>query len=316
METTGEQNGASEETVQEAMLTETDLMTTEPMETMPSVALEAPELRGYVIPVTSLTNETALQAALDVLPADATHVFLPLKTEGGYLYYATMLEDVNRSSTVRAVMPLEDIYEIVSDRGVEPVAVVNALEDNVYPAEYSLAAYRLTGNDAVWKDAAGDNGKEWLSPFSDLTHDYLSELMTEMVQAGFTSFEIEGLRFPTFPESVKTQLDPACTAPDRYTALVNVIETMQAAAPDGVFYIGIDGMDALRNQADVLTASDQVETASLLVTVNRATQENTDLLRSLSLVHPTILVWDGIGVPLEESSFVQYMIMEDTPDAE
>lgn len=290
---------------QEEILSETQAPAeTEPEETVPLIAPEAPEFRGYLLAVSSLTSEAVLQAALEAVPEGATHILVPLKTAGGSLYYATTLEDAGKNGAVKAVMPLEKIYELTAARGAEPVAVVNVLEDQLYPASFSLAAYHFVESEEVWRDAPEEaGGKPWLSPFSELTVEYLSKLTGEIAGAGFTSVLCEGLRFPEFPEG--TPLEEAYTSPDRYTALVRVVEAMQNAAPDVKFYLEIDGMRALNNQSDALRASEQLSAEAVMVTVNSATAGNADLLRTLARVHPSILLWNGTEAPAEETSFVQ-----------
>lgn len=285
--------------VMEDVLDTEEPATTEPL---PAVAPEAPEFRGYTLSISALSGEAALEAALGMVPEDATHILIPLKTSGGSLYYATVLEDAGKNGAVKAAMPLERIYEMTAASGAEPVAVVNTLEDHVYPANFGLAAYRIAGSETVW--ASEEDGKPWLSPFSDLTLEYMSKLAGEIAQAGFTSILCEGLRFPVFSEADLEKLDPRCSSADRYMALVKVVKTMQDAAPETAFYVRVDGMEVLRNQSDTLIASEKLELEALLVTINAATESNSDLLRAMSLVHPSILEWNGVSMPADEKSFV------------
>lgn len=296
-------NTLPEETIQ---VTETEAVTTEPL---PQIAPEAPEFRGYLLSTGVLSGEENLQNALNAVPADTTHILIPLKTAGGNLYYATTLVDAGKSGAVKAVMPLESIYEMVAATGAVPVAVVNTLEDHIYPEGFQMASYRMAGEGESWTDAAG---KAWLSPFSELTVDYLVNLTEEITQAGFTSIVCEGLRFPDFPESDLDQLDGRCSSPDRFTALADVVKYMMDAAPEAQFYITVDGMSALNNQSETLTAAEMLRLAAVMVTVNSATQANADMLRTLTRVHPSVLVWEGIEVPSGESSFVQAALSEQT----
>lgn len=280
---------------------ETQIPETQPL-TDP-VPPQAPKICGYQLPVTALSNQTALDAAIAEVPAGTTHILIPLKTEGGSLYYATALEDVSRSTAVQAVMPLADIYESVRKQGVEPVAVINTLEDHIYPMNYQAAAYCVTGSGARWVDGSG---KVCMSPFSPLTLDYLSNLTTEIRNAGFTSFVCEGLTFPSFSKTDLEKLDPICGAPDRYTALADVVNAMQKAAPDATFYVRMEGSDVLMNKTDVLFAAEQLELEAVLVTINSVTQANIDLLRHITYVHPCILEWTNMPVPSDEKIYIQH----------
>ncbi len=297
-ETTAEQTETQDNTVSD---TTEETPPTQPI-TEP-VPPQAPKICGYQLSAAALFNQASLDAAIAEVPAGTTHILIPLKTKGGSLYYATALEDVSRSNAVQAVMPLTDIYETVRKQGIEPVAVINTLEDNIYPMNYQAAAYCVAGSGARWIDG---NGKACMSPFSPLTLDYLANLTAEIHDAGFTSFVCEGLLFPTFSKADLEKLDPMCNAPDRYTALVDVVNAMQKAAPDAEFYVRIEGSDVLMNKTDALFAAEQLELEAVLITVNSVTQANTDLLRHITYVHPCILEWTDISVPADEKIYIQH----------
>lgn len=263
--------------------------------------IEQPELRGYQIPPSVLETETALEEALAIVPAGTTHILVPLKLRGGGICYATSLDDVRNTKAVQAVLPLERIYEIVKAKGAEPVAVINTLEDQIYPSVYQDTAYRIADSEERWSDPSGNM---WMSPFSELTVDYLSHVTKEIADAGFTSILCDGLVFPDFSEEDLKRLDPRCAEQDRYTALVHLVEVMQDAAPGADFYLRVSGIDALTNRMDAVTAADQLTLEALLITINTATAGNAELLRSLSSVHPCILSWDGVDVPTEEKSYI------------
>ena len=271
---------------------------------------EAPEIRGYQLPTAALSTKDVLEAEVSRIPADATHILVPLKVKGGSLYYATTLED--GAKAVQAAMPLASIYETVKRRGAEPVAVINTLEDQIYPMTYQDASYRMAGSGARWLDPAG---AVWMAPYSGLTVDYLSNIAKEAGDAGFRSVLCEGLVFPDFPEADVNNLDPRCTAPDRYTALVKLVESMQNAAPDAQFYIRIDGLDVLTNHRDAVTAADHLEIPALVVGMTNASQGNEALLRGISSVHPCIFSWDGVEVPAGEESFIAVMKPESKKEA-
>lgn len=263
--------------------------------------LQQPEMRGYTLQPAALATQTALSEALAKAPAGTTHILVPLKIKGGGICYATALEDVSKTKAVQAVLPLTEIYDTVKAVGAEPVAVINTLEDQIYPYVYQDASYRLKDSEERWTDSSGSM---WMSPFSELTVDYLSHITEEVSDAGFRSIVCDGLVFPDFPEEDLNKLDPRCSEPDRYTALVRLVEAMQNAAPGSAFYIRIDSVNALTNRLDALTASDQLDVTALIVSVNTATVSSVDVLRSLSSVHPCVLSWEGVTVPKDEKSYI------------
>ena len=295
------------------IMTETEAPTDpEPVTETEAVPVKA-GLQGYLLRTDALLSEASLQAAIAEVPAGTTHVLVPLKVKGGGIWYASRLEDAARSGAVQAVLPPETISSIVASCGAKPVAVINTLEDHIYPVSFYDAGYQIAGSSDRWLDAAPDNGgKPWLSPFSSLTKDYLGNLTAELASAGFEGIVCEGLVFPDFKRTDLEKLDTRCGADDRYTALADVVTAMQNAAPDVTFYIGIDGMDVLRNITDAVQASEQLEISAVILSVTAATQGNSDLLRSAVTTHPAVLEWIDVPVPAGEGNFVYAPISQST----
>ncbi len=255
----------------ETLVTASDEAETRETETTQPVQ-EAFAMSGYYLDAQALSTQQTLRTALASVPMGITHVIVPLKTVGGNLHYATTIADASTSSTVVAATELGVIYDTISEQGYTPVAAINALEDSIYPKVYADAAYRIAGTQERWLDAAPENdGKPWLSPFSDLAIDYLSSLSAEAVQAGFTVILCEGLTFPQFSEDDLAQLDPRAGSADRGSALVNTANAMQQAADGAVFLVAVDG-EALRSgEADLFSAGKPLYADGVVVTF---TEEN------------------------------------------
>ncbi len=244
--------------------------TTAPSETLPQET-ELPEylqMQACVLVPDALSTAQDLRDALSALPAGTTHVFVPLKTEGGSLHYASAVEDSGMSGAVVAAMPLMEIHTIISEAGFVPAAAVNALEDSIYPQTFADAAYTLAGSSERWLDASPENGgKPRLSPFSPLTKEYLSELAAEIFGAGFQLILCEGLCFPDFSEDDLALLDPRAGSPDRGTALVHLVSAMQEAAGDAVFCVALDGAELLSGKPDILSSGAPLTADAAAVTV-------------------------------------------------
>lgn len=261
---------------------------------------EAPRMRGFFLDASALITQTALETAIKSLPEGTTHVFVPLKAEGGGIYYATSLPDVTKSGAVQAAIRLETIYETVAKSGAEPIAVLDILEDTIYPQAYSDAAYHYEGGE-VWQDSAG---KPHISPFSDLTLDYMGNLAAEIRSAGFTSIVCDGLTFPDFSEADLARLDTRVSGGARYTAIVNVIERMQTEAPHTAFYAALDADDLLTNHNDGLIAADSMDLTAIIIRVNDFSAGNVSLLDGLTERNAVIYAWDQIPVPDGEISYI------------
>ncbi len=265
-----------------------------------------PTIRGYAIPSDAMESEEALQEAVSRLPEDATHVFVPLKSSGGVLHYATALPDARRANAVQAALPLETIYQITAATGATPVAILHTLDDSIYPHTFTESAYRFTESGEPWLDAPAESGgKSRLSPFSTLTKDYLSDLAAEAAAAGFSAIQCEGLGFPPFSQDDLQALPSECSAGDRNKALIDVVAAMQAAAPDAAFYVGLSGAAILGNVREIARAADAMEIDGVIIHVDAASAANTDILKDATPLHPPVFAWDGIPVPPSERSYVR-----------
>ncbi len=226
------------------------------------------KLCGFYLDKSALSTQQSLEDALSQVPAGTSHVIVPLKAEGGRLYYGTSLADASMSGAVIAAMPLETIYNTITDGGYIPVAALNALEDSVYPQTYAEAAYRIAGTSDKWLDA---NGKPLLSPFSELTEDYLMNLSREVADAGFPVILCEGLTFPNFTADDLLQLDPRAGTSDRGGALADLVSAMQSAAEGTAFYVSVDGESLLGGNPELFTSGKPFAPTGVVVTVDAET---------------------------------------------
>ncbi|MDE6729264.1 MAG: hypothetical protein K2J71_00610 [Oscillospiraceae bacterium] len=130
------------ETVPEVLESETILETepeTEPAtKSSPEIGFsqKAPDMQGYTLDVSALMTESSLDQALEQLPGGLSHVVVPLKIRGGQIYYGTNLQDAVTSNAVQAVLPLKQIYEKIKNKGYEPIASINTLQDDIYAKNY------------------------------------------------------------------------------------------------------------------------------------------------------------------------------------
>lgn len=294
-----------EETIPPTQATAPPEEMTEPetAETAPVIP-DVPQIRGCQLDVSALMTQTALDAAVAAMPEDITHVLVPLKTKGGKIYFATEQKDVARIGAVQATLPLTTICETITSAGFEPVAVINTLEDEIFPRAYMDAAFHYEGGE-VWLTAPPEqDGAPRMSPFHDLTLDYLGKLAAEAEEAGFGSIVCEGLTFPDFSEEDLTRIETRAAQEGRYTALVKVIETMQEKAPHAAFYVLIDAYDLLMNRNDSLIAADSSDLTALILRLDSFTADKTDLLKGQIQRNACLYAWDGIPVPEGEGSYI------------
>ena len=279
---------------------------TVPEETEPP-ARETPVMRGYVLDASALISQSPFEEAVAAIPEGTTHVFVPLKAKGGYLYYATTLQDAAKSGAVKAALPLETICTAIEDKGAVPVALVDLLNDGVYPQSFPDAGYRYAGTSDLWLDAPAEKGgKPRLSPFSDMTLDYLGNLASEIKEAGFKDIACDGLSFPPFTEEELSRLDSRIGQDARYTALTACVRAMQTAATHVRFYTVINGTEILSNRSEALSASESLELEAVICRVDSLSASNIDMLRTLPDAHPVIFAWEDVSIPETEKSYIRF----------
>ncbi len=274
-------------------VTESTAPTEEP--TQPPVQ-EHSRLCGYYLDKSALSTKQTLEDALSAVPEGITHVIVPLKAEGGRLYYATRLADAGMCGAVIAATPLETIYTVIAEKGYIPVASVNALEDSVYPHTYAEAAYKIADSTEKWLDDAPENGgKPRLSPFSELTLDYLANLTDEIVQTGFTVILCEGLIFPDFTAEELQTLDTRVSSADRSSALADVVNVMKNAAGNAAFYVSVDGDALLKGKAELMDAAELISVTGIVVSADAQTAQQKQKIQNLLSEFSCVLQLEGEG---------------------
>lgn len=267
---------------------------------------EIPAMQGYLLDTSALLSQSQLEAGVEAVPEGTTHVLIPLKVRGGAIYYATSLPDVIQTGAVTAAIPLTTIYDTVAATGAEPVAVINTLEDTIYPLAYPESAYRYSGSGEYWLDAAPEKGgTPRMSPFSDMTLGYLGNLAGEISAAGFKSIVCDGLTFPQFSEDDLLRMDSRLNEDTRYTGLVKAVQTMQKAAPHTKFYLSLSGSEILTNHRDALIASESLDDLTcVLCKVDSVSAEHIDLLRSAFEKNAVVFIWEDTPPADGETSYV------------
>ena len=258
---------------------------------------KAPSVQGCFLDASALMSEASLQSAVEQLPEGISHLLIPLKLKGGNIYYATSVQDAARSNAVQAFIPLSEIYQTVSAKGIEPVAVINTLEDSIFPKSCPDAGYLFRETGESWTDKSASDGKLWLSPFSVLTQEYLSEIAEEIETAGFRTIVCDGLAYPNFPRTELSQLDPKCSEPERWQYLAELLTAMRARASETAFFVRIDGTDTLLGNTEALSAAEAFPADCLIVSGKPATLQDVAQLTEISNSVPVILEYPDTEIP-------------------
>lgn len=203
----------------------------------------------------NLDDIDTLEYALEELSEyNADYAVIPLKLSGGKIYYSSAVRGANYSGAVVSYLELDEIVEAVKEAGMKPVAYMSVLEDNIYPASYPDAGYRIEESGSIWLDNDPySGGKPWLNPFSYDTQDYCESLADEITLAGFEEIIYSDIVFPSFRESDLDYIGESVKANGRYTALVSLAnELYDIASKNNIpSMIEISATDILKGNSEV-----------------------------------------------------------------
>ncbi|MBQ5319480.1 MAG: hypothetical protein J6K17_10320 [Oscillospiraceae bacterium] len=207
---------------------------TEPEETTQPVeeVKKRENFSAYQLPETALSSMDSLATALaSVKESGYTAVIVPLKAEGGKLYYNTTSEMAKSSEdAVSGTMFAGQIASVIKSEGFTAIAYVNLLEDNNRYGENRTGSYKTT-DDSTWLDnAPTKGGKPWLSPFDADTQEYVKHISNEIAGSGFDFIVYDGAVFPTFRNSDLSYIGDIVKNENRYKSLVNIANIASAAA--------------------------------------------------------------------------------------
>lgn len=180
-------------------------------------------------------------------------VVLPLKAQGGTLNYNSKINSAINSGVVNSYVDLEDMVQTIKDAGFIPYASISVLYDNIYPQTYKSSAYQFEDGTGSWWDNDSENGgKPWLSPFSEDTKNYLSALVAELTEDGIQGIVCEDVMFPNFRDKDLDYIGDLVKDENRYTALVDVLNTIQKSANGQEVLFKFSLVDALKGDVEAL----------------------------------------------------------------
>ena len=241
-----------EESIEETEAEETEV-TTQPAEE--EIKPKTDTFSAYQLPVEALAStETLMNALHTAKEIGYTAVSVPLKAEGGKMYYITSSEmAMSSENAVVGTMYAGQIASIIKNEGFISIAYVNLLEDNNRYGENRKGSYRTT-DDSTWLDnAPSKGGKPWLSPFDTDAQAFVQTISNEVAGANFDHIIFDGLDFPNFRNSDKAYIGEIVQSETRYKALVNVAEiAAETAAANNINSI------LTVSAADILAGTEEV----------------------------------------------------------
>ena len=162
------------------------------------------EWSAYALRPGDMLNEELFVSAVDSAKnAGYTSVLVPLKIEGGEIYYATKANiALLNGEIVKSKLELSDICKTIKRSGLMPIASISVLNDNLSPVNESDVGFVIQESGVLWyDDYINVGGKPWISPFSVSSKKYLSQISDEVSLAGFDAVLISDIAFPEFEEA-------------------------------------------------------------------------------------------------------------------
>lgn len=190
---------------------------------------------AYTLSASDMTDRNTLDNALSELSVSGCNaVIFPMKEEGGFFNYAASVPLVQTvyegEAPIRSSLTAKDIADAAYSKGLRPVALISVLNDNNRYGDYRDGSYHTLDDDA-WLDSSPEKGgKPWLSPFEDVTREYMCDIVTELSEAGFNEIIADDFIFPEFRSSdIELLGDSVSPYSDRYLALTGLAREMTEA---------------------------------------------------------------------------------------
>lgn len=212
---------------------------------------------GYSLSVNDLMNKDVLKTALKRIPEDQDirYVEVPLKAEGGKVYYASSIFTAQHSGTVQGQMSLSEIVSAIAEDGYKPIANISTFNDNISPATFPELGYIIMSDGSQWlDDDYEDGGKPWTSPFSQTAVDYNISIIDEVSGSGFSKVICSDFSFPEFHDTDADYLDDSVMSPDRYKAMTSAANTFYEHITNrgSTMLLEVSAADVLKGNKDIL----------------------------------------------------------------
>lgn len=204
-------------------------------------------------------------------------VVLPLKLTGGRLNYDSAVRTARLSGVISCYVTIDEMVQAVKESGMEPIAEISTIADNIYPLTYKKSAYQFDdGYTGEWLDNAYEaGGKPWLSPFADDAISYLTDIVDELTTAGVGSIICTDTYFPPFREKDLGYIGEIVQSEDRYKGLTDLINTLddKAKSNGGRVMLGVSANEVINSTAEVFKPS---EFGNMHVVVNISMNDFSD----------------------------------------
>lgn len=175
------------------------------------------EVKGIYIPSSKVDNYEDYIAM-----AKRTNVnsfVIDVKSDHGYLTFASNNEKLVKMGCVLANPPIEDIQKVMKrlyEEDIYPIARIVTFKDNVATEHFpNLAMKNLDGQTFTTR-----TGDKWLNPYNKENWDYILEVCKEAIKVGFKEIQFDYIRFHESMTEERVQLEPDKTKSEAITEFV------------------------------------------------------------------------------------------------
>lgn len=225
--------------------------------TSAAVPFNLERFKAYSLSTMDLVDKETLKKALKRVPADGKieYIEVPMKEQGGDIYYATNNYYATSSGIVDGSMTSKEIANEIISAGYKPAAHISTFYDNTVPMFFQDMSYLTYADGSLWIDNSVEaGGKPWMSPFSENAVKYITDLVDEVTSAGFVRVVCSDFVFPDFRQSDIDILGDRYVSSDRYMSLTSAANMMyeKAMSNDSKMLLEVDASDILRGKKDIL----------------------------------------------------------------
>lgn len=164
--------------------------------------------------------------------ANVKAVVVPMKLEGGLLNYASNISYVAGMGICDGSLTASEIVSIAKEEGFSVYALISVLDDCQFPELHWDAGIQLADGTGRWLDNSPEKGgKPWMSPYSSKTVSYMTAMIQELENAGFSAAICQNFVYPSFYESDRNFIDvDDYFGENRNDAMVALADAMVEAA--------------------------------------------------------------------------------------
>lgn len=254
-----------------------------------------------VLSASDLESYDTLRDAVKRIPEEweSDFVEVPLKSNGGYVYYSTNCEEERAAGAVVCELDPAKIAEIIRESGRHPSAKISVFRDTLLPRTYDSSGFMNTKTNLPWLDSKKN---PWVTPFEDTALGCAEFMAGELSKAGFEKIVCTDLRFPEFENTDLAVLDERLKDPEkRSEVLISAVNALSetAESPESEVIPEVSAVQILEGSADVFKP-EKLSPKSVMV--------NIDIDEIGDSVSDGVTVYQFSGTPADRTAKIMSLI--------